>query len=208
MYKINKKNKIIIISIFILLFCVVGYYIYAVDENVEIETDNEFAMQNTTQENQTEDNNIKKKNNIIVHVAGAVKNPGIIELSEDSRVSDAIEKAGGLTEEADIKKINLAQFLEDGIKIYIPTHNEIEEENIMEEEILDSSNNETNKKININTATQSDLENLPGIGESTAIKIINYRNENGKFKSIEDIKNVKGIGDSKFEKIRELIIVK
>ena len=121
-------------------------------------------------------------------------------MEENSRISDAIEKSGGLTEEADISKINLAYLLEDGMKIYIPSHNDNKGEMKME--------TDTKSKININSANQTELEKLPGIGSSTALKIINYRKENGKFNTIEDLKNIKGIGDSKFQKIKELIYVR
>ena len=138
-------------------------------------------------------------------------------------------KLGGINENADISNINLAYKLEDGMKIYIPTIQEKEKNtsnntNITDTQdlttqyvtassgLIDSStkNSETNQttKVNINTATQSQLETLPGIGPSTASKIINYRKEKGNFKKIEDVKNVSGIGDSKFEKIKELICVK
>ncbi len=125
-----------------------------------------------------------------------------------------------------MEDINLAYKLEDGMKIHIPTKQEKEKEsqNITQqlqiEEKTDkyvttssgvSGKNETentkNAKININTATQTQLETLPGIGPSTAIKIITYRKEKGKFKAIEDIKEVSGIGDSKFEKIKDYIMI-
>ena len=119
--------------------------------------------------------------------------------------------AGGLKEEADLKQINLAYVLEDGMKINIPSKNESRNEasnnteNYTTKENLNSSNNAKTSKVNINSATQTELETLPGIGPSTALKIINYRKEKGKFNKIEDIKNVNGIGESKFNKIKEFI---
>ena len=124
---------------------------------------------------------------------------------------DAIEMAGGTTEEADLSKVNLAYSLSDGQKLNIPNVNEKEQEDIVKDEpgnnIIIEGNEEKEVKININKATQTEIETLPGIGPSTALKIINYRNEHGKFKNIEDIKNVSGIGDSKFENIKEYICV-
>lgn len=157
---------------------------------------------------------------MLVHITGEVKNWGVIELPEGSRVIDAVDKAGGFTDSADIEKVNLAYELSDGVKVYIPSKNEDEIGDTTTQEYItaDSGNNvitggndmkkETKSElVNINKATQTELETLPGIGPSTALKIISYRNENGSFSSIEDIKNVNGIGDSKYESIRELICV-
>ena len=159
----------------------------------------------------------KEKNTIKVHISGAVNNEGIVELEENSRLVDAIEKAGGLKADAYTDEINLAYILEDGEKIHIRTKEEFEkskQENLDEvnnnDETVENSNvikNNKKSKININTATQTELETLPGIGKTTALKIINYRKENGKFKNIESIKDVKGIGDSKYEKIKNLICI-
>ena len=133
---------------------------------------------------------------------------------------DAIDAAGGLTEDADMSKINLAYVLEDGVKIKIPSvndKNEVREDNnvtngaeIVDSVLEDTSNsaNSKSKMININKASQTELETLPGIGPSIALKIINFRNENGKFSSIEDLKKVSGIGENKYENIKNLICVK
>ena len=160
-------------------------------------------------------------------MSGAVNKEGIVELEENSRISDAINKAQGLKENADTRNINLAFKLEDGMKIYIPTVEEtakqkeqIQNENLTDEtskyvtsssgvvqEEEEKGQSRTNDKININTATQTELEALPGIGPSTSLKIVNYRKENGKFTSIEEIKEVSGIGDAKYENIKDLICV-
>ena len=152
---------------------------------------------------------------IIVHITGEVKNTGILVLKEEARIADAIESAGGATEEADLNKINLAYTLKDGQKIYIP--NKEDEENI--EYITEGSGNNVSVengdesemkekiKININTASQAELEELPGIGEAIASRIIEHREENGRFNKIEDLLNVKGIGDAKFAEIKEYVVV-
>ena len=123
---------------------------------------------------------------------------------------DAIEAAGGTLEEADLSKINLAYILEDGEKIYIPSMNDKEEEEYISSNSGDNSSNKNQEKlmININTATQEQLQKLPGIGASIATRIINYRKENGKFQDIMDIKNVSGIGESKFNNIKNYICIK
>lgn len=148
---------------------------------------------------------------IIVHITGEVKNEGIIKMKRDSRLADVIEEAGGTTEEADLSKVNLAYQVKDGQKIHIPNIKDKEIQEYITEEAGDSiiiEEKESKSKVNINTATQTELETLSGIGPSTALKIINYREENGKFKKIEDIKNVPGIGEAKFENIKEEICIK
>lgn len=152
-----------------------------------------------------------EKNNtyIKVYVTGEVKNQGVIELEEGSRIVDAIKKAGGETEQANLKNVNLAYQLEDGQKIYIPNINDIETEVIDDSAngiVDDTSANQ--EIININKADEIELQSLNGIGESLATSIVKYRKENGKFETIEDLKNVPGIGDSKFENIKAYIKVK
>lgn len=195
-------KKIIFLSIGIIIIIIYLVYNYSKDnaseileENIYIETSNET----------------KEKNKIILHITGEVNSPGIIEIEEGSRLANAIEAAGGLTENADINKINLAYVVKDGQKINIPNVNSVDTssyitEDIGENIIIEDINSNTNL-VNINTATQTELETLTGIGPSTALKIIKYREENGKFTTIEDIKNVPGIGDSKFESIKEEICV-
>ena len=215
MIKLTRKKTII----FLIIFCaiIIVYYIYSNYFELFIGKDNFMDSMEDKKEN-TEENLVSKEESkeafIIIHISGAVKKDGIVQLKEGSRVADAIEKAEGLNDNACIKDVNLAEILEDGVKIYIPT---VEEYNENKEEKSVSNNynkietkNETinekrNIKVNINTATQSELETLPGIGASIALKIITYRKENGKFKNIEDIKNVSGIGESKYKNIKDLI---
>ena len=224
---LNKKQKIAG-GLFIIFIIICAFYYFNIENNtVEVinqeENENRHEIDNQINEekNANEENNEEK---IFVHISGAVNNEGVIELGKNSRISDAIEKAGGLKEEANLKDINLAYKLEDGMKIHIPNNTEQEEkekENDMNEnELIDYNNTgamelqgesgttkEETAKININKATQTELETLPGIGPSTALKIINYRKENGSFKNIEDIKNVSGIGETKFNNIKSLITV-
>ena len=146
---------------------------------------------------------------IFVHIDGWIQNPGVYEIKENDRVNTIIEKAGGLKEGASIKSINLAARLSDGDKIYIPNR---EEEKQIETTEVKRNNTGTvkitkNSKININKASISELKQITGIGESTANKIIDYRENVGKFKKIEDIKEVKGIGDSKYESIKDKITI-
>lgn len=175
------------------------------------------------------------KNKIYVHIIGEVNNPGVVILNEGSRMIDAINAAGGTTSNANITKINLVYILEDGMKVNIPNNSDFKndtnfeyitkssgdgksdnslssvsssEKNNSEMSInSDSSSLRRYTVININKATQTELETLPGIGPSLALNIINYRKENGKFSSIDEIKNVSGIGDNKFEKLKSYIKV-
>lgn len=217
----NKKITLGILAVIIIIN--ICYYIYSENTNfLSIQEQNLEIDEKELENSNTEDNNTtnktKEENVILVHVSGAVNQPGIVALSENSRISDAIEKAGGLKEKACIDEINLAYVLEDGMKIHIPTVEEqIENDNVQNNNIyiksesnLSTEKNNNQKKaskININTATQEELETLPGIGPTTSLKIINYRKENGKFRTIEDIKEVNGIGESKFNTIKDMISV-
>lgn len=206
---LNKKQKIIVVVLIIIMCIVIGYYIISKTEKYDY-SDIE-KIPNITEEDQEVDDNIIE-NKIVIHITGEVEEEGVIELEKGARISDAIEEAGGTTEEADLSNVNLAYSLSDGQKVKIPNINEKDEEVIVVEEkagdnIIIEGNKSKEEKININKAAQTEIETLPGIGPSTALKIINYRNEHGKFKNIEDIKNVSGIGDSKFENIKEYICV-
>lgn len=166
----------------------------------------------------------KAENKIFVYVTGEVNNPGVITLNEGCRIVDAINAAGGTTANANIDKINLVYVLEDGMKINIPNKNELinnpdfeyitknsgeggSDSEISENNKTENSSTKKKSLVNINSATQTELETLPGIGPSLALRIINYRKENGKFSSIEEIKNVSGIGEKKYEDLKEYITV-
>lgn len=207
----NKKQKIIAI----ILITIIGIGIYCYTD--AIENTNEEEIENVLEVAQTNTTKETEEKNIFVHIAGCVQKEGMLELSSNSRIADAIEKAGGLTQEADLSDINLAYLLEDGMKIYIPNQNERQENNEKTEDTAKTENTpsmqiqDTNTKqdvININTATQEELDTLPGIGPATAAKIIAYRKEKGKFNNKEEIKEVSGIGEAKYEKIKEYISIK
>lgn len=141
---------------------------------------------------------------IAIHVSGAVLNPGVYELPEGSRANDAIEAAGGASEDAVPDALNLARVLSDGEQIIVPT---VEEQERLEEAAVAGQTLDAGGKVNINTATVEQLDSLPGVGESTAKKIIADREENGPFGSPEDLKRVSGIGDKKYEDLADLITV-
>ena len=145
-------------------------------------------------------------------IGGAVKNPMLAELPDGSRVDDAIQAAGGLKQEADMSSINRAEFLLDGQKIYIPSLAMDADGNVIEGAAASGASDGTNGvsssgKVNINTADSTQLQTLNGVGPATAQKIIDYRQSNGSFSSVEDIKNVSGIGDKTFEKLKDSITI-
>ena len=191
--------------------------------NVEssINTDNDKNEENKEQKDDNGKEQIVNGGGIFVHIDGYINNPGVYEIKENDRIKKLIDKAGGFKEGYSIKNINLAAKLSDGDKIYIPS--------VSEEKNSENNNNininssgkgqnvksdrnnvsimKNNSKININTANISELKQITGIGESTANKIIDYRENVGKFKKIEDIKEVKGIGDAKYESLKNKITI-
>ena len=220
---LSKKQKIILSIVISIIFVLVLIYVYQnlYEEDTEILLTNETnelssEMNENSNEDSTSLNSKETEETVVVHVIGEVNNPGVVTLPEGSRIIDAINMAGGKTEEADLSKINLAYIVEDGTQIYIPRINEdLNQVNLISDGagvgvVITDSNveeNEVDSKVNINTASKEKLETLPGVGETTAQKIIDYREANGKFKTIEDIKNVSGIGDAKYESLKDKITV-
>ena len=197
MINFSKEQKIIIGLIGIIIISIIIYYMTQKIGNDEVVIEN---TESTEMEEEIEEEKIA------IHMTGCVKNPGIIELEEGARIDDAIQLAGGLTEEADLTNVNLAYRVEDGQKIYIPSIHDIEEKEIIQEnqEEIFGKENETGK-VNINTAKQTELETLPGIGPTIALRIIEYRKENGEFTDIEELKEVEGIGEAKWEQIKDFV---
>jgi len=146
---------------------------------------------------------------LTVHIAGAVKTPGVYQLHVGARINDGVVAAGGATAQADLDSVNLAMLLSEGEQIYIPKRNEkphiIVQPRFTSSNNLNSSNSATNNElqisININTATAIELEQLAGVGPSTAKAIIEFRQKNGGFKTVEDLLNVRGIGPAKLSEI-------
>lgn len=217
-------KKKIFISIGLILVLIIGFIITIrtnksndeLDMNIFLVEENNENTQKQIENVESVDKQEEKVIEIAVHITGEVNKAGIVYLPESSRLVDAIEKAGGETKNADLSQVNLAYQLQDGEKIYIPSKKEkITEyitkgngDNVVSEGIENSNNMKGEKsKVNINTASISELDSLPGIGASTAQKIIDYREENGKFSRIEELKNVKGIGEAKFSEIKDRITV-
>ncbi|OLS41781.1 helix-hairpin-helix domain-containing protein [Bacillus sp. MRMR6] len=146
--------------------------------------------------------------NMMVDVKGQVKKPGVYQANLGERIIDLIGRAGGLTELADEAQVNFAEHVQDAMVIYIPAQGE---EGQLVTGISGSTQGSAGNlsgKINLNKADETELQNLPGIGPAKAAAIIEYRETNGSFKAIEDLKNISGIGDKTFEKLKELIDVR
>lgn len=216
--ELNLKQKIIIAIIAFLLIIGIGIYFFIQkNQQSQYEINDFFSDDIINNEDETNNTIIEKELNeqtIIVHITGQVKNAGIYELPENARIADAIKAAGGETKNANLNKVNLAFILSDGQKIYIPSKNENEVNEYITSESGDNVIVEDNikggksKKVNINNATQEQLEELPGIGPSIAKKIIEYKNQIGKFTSVEQLMEVSGIGEAKYEKIKDYVAVK
>lgn len=151
---------------------------------------------------------------IYVYLYGEVNNPGVVACRMDSRVYEIVQLCGGYTTDADVARINPVQRISDGQKIYIPKIGEEYSQDMygdssshIDSMYSESDNKSANDRININTASKEQLVTLPGIGDSRAGDIISYRSKHGSFKSIEDIKNVPGIKDGAFSKIKDYICV-
>ncbi len=209
MEMLNQKQKIIGIIVIAIVILVIGYYYINSTKDV-------YASQgNLNIVEESEETEVEQKNETIkVHITGAVKKSGIVEIEEKSRIGDAIEAAGGITEDANLTDVNLAYVVQDGQKICIPSIDE-KQNTITEDTVVSAEagygvievHTEYNTLVNINKANVTELMIIPGIGEATAAKIIEYRKTNGNFKKIEDIKKVSGIGDSKYNTIKEYITV-
>lgn len=208
LFEHDKKFLIKVIAGLILLVITFAFYLIKVNTAAK-DADLEIINSDIEQLEQPTYAAIEEKSMIMVDVAGAVINPSVVALPEGSRIFEAVKKAGGLTEQADTRSTNQAEILVDGQKIYIPTKQELSEEYGKADISVFSGQEKALRPslININTADSETLQQLSGVGPATAEKIIDYRNQNGKFSSIEEIKNVSGIGDKTFEKFKNKITV-
>lgn len=173
------------------------------DDTVEVSQNTDLD----TKEEATGVDQIQTTDDIYVYVCGEVKHPGVYPLEAGSRITHAIEAAGGMTSKAADSYLNQAEVLTDGQKIYVPNQKEAEQTALPETASTGGQAETNDGKININTADKSQLTQLNGIGDSRAEAIISYRESKGAFQSIEEIKNVDGIKDGIFSKIKEQIKV-
>lgn len=179
----------------------------------ESETESETVTETVTL--QVDDGSMDADSAVIkdikVYVCGAVQRPDVYEISADSRIVDAVSAAGGFAIDAYPEAMNLAETVSDGSRIYVPTKEEVDALAVVYSDTGSETGGTTNDstgRVNINTATLEELTTLPGIGDTRARAIIDYREQNGAFGNIEDIMQVTGIKEKSFSKIKDSICVK
>ncbi|MDR2587656.1 MAG: ComEA family DNA-binding protein [Coriobacteriales bacterium] len=225
-------RAVLIVMLGILVgFVLIVFWPRSADEGFAVTVAEEASEENTAAavaeeapapaEGETQD---RPKGLLSVYLTGAVASPGVYELAASSRLNDAVAMAGGLIENSATEYVNLAALLEDGQHIHIPTTAEIESgeaERIVtagaQAPVVSGAGGSSGgsaagatvaaQKVNINTADNAELETLPGIGVATAQRIVDYRAKNGAFGSVEDLKNVSGIGDKKYAELVDKICV-
>jgi competence protein ComEA len=193
-------HKFKLLAVMVLLIIIIVYLFIRSDvqDDIAFEENSSPLINETSQET-----NLSNEEPIImmVDVKGAVKIPGVYVAEEGERVIDIIKNAGGFTDKADQNQVNLAQYVEDEMVIHVPNLGDSENLQI-------GSNLSQNNLVNINKASESELQTLPGIGPSKALAIIEYRDTNGGFQSVDDIKKISGIGEKTFEKLEPHISIK
>ena len=210
MFNFSNQEKITIILILIVIIIGGGIVLYK-----NINNEDNFIVNRSSDISENNPTIQKEVPPLIIHITGAIKNPGVYQLKSTDRIVDAVKIAGGETEEANLDLINLAALLKDGQKIIVPSkmYNENGEEinknidNNAEAMYSSSSSGSASGKININTANAATLQTLSGIGPVLSERITEYRNQNGFFGAIDDIKDVSGIAEKKYEGIKDLICV-
>lgn len=205
----SKNKDKIIIGLIIALAIVLGNN-FVNDKSPDL-LDNKVSLLESEDDFNIEsidENKSQKSEDIKVHISGQINREGVYEVKEGDRLDDLIKQAGGLSPDADSNSLNLAMKLEDQMKIYIPNKNEILNENSTNTDQLVSKPDSIseNGKININTASKEELMTLPNIGDKRAQAIIEYR-DTKKFETIEEIKNVTGIGEKFYQAMQDLITV-
>ena len=210
------KNRRLLKVLLVLLAVVVAGVVFSCSANTQPAADEEQAVikdetaddaDDTDETSSSEEAETESESQttgaICVHVCGSVATPGVYYLNEGARVHEAVEMAGGLTENAASEYINLAGIITDGEQIYIPDKGEIEAGTYESKSIQSTDDG----LVNINTASEEELMTLPGVGQTKAKAIIEYRDSSGGFAAKEDIMNVSGIAESSYEKIKDYIKV-
>lgn len=193
-----------------------GYIVSDIENKNEVYEESKTIDINNNTKNTMQISKVETSLNdkVTIYISGEVKNPGVVELKYDARLADGVDLCGGLTEDANLNGINLAMKIKDEGHYIIPKVGEETADTVTndneyrnENNILNEAESNNDNKININTADLSELDSLPGFGQVTAQKIIEYRQEHTKFNSIEELMNIKGIGEKKFNNVKDYIYV-
>lgn len=223
-YLMANKDKVIKI-IAVMVIMIIAFAVFVIRDSGTDDMD--ISENDSAFVNEGENENASPAGTLMVDVSGAVKKPSVVELPANSRVQDAIDAAGGLKKDADITNVNRAAFVSDGEKILIPSKNpaggSISSDGMSDgsssglsggssngsatnSSQTSSSSGIVNGKVSLNSASSEELQTLTGIGPALATRIIEYREHNGSFKTIEDLKQVSGIGDKTFDKLKDFIV--
>ncbi|WP_086312885.1 competence protein ComEA [Enterococcus sp. 7F3_DIV0205] len=201
--KLLQKYKQYVIGSILLIVIICSIITFLRISSTSDELPEEELVMTSVSSSQLLETNSQSKQ-IYVDIKGAVENPGMYEGTANMRVWDAVMLAGGVNEEADTKQVNFSERIADQMVIYVPKHGEEFQKTEQNNGTQTSQNKETNK-INLNQASETELQALPGVGQKKAQEIIRYREENGGFKTIEDLKNISGFGEKTFDKLKESI---
>lgn len=218
--------KLIVIAIVVVIGSIIsiknlkdineGYIVSDIENKNEVYEESKTIDINNNTKNTMQISKVETSLNdkVTIYISGEVKNPGVVELKYDARLADGVDLCGGLTEDANLNGINLAMKIKDEGHYIIPKVGEETADTVTNDNEYRNENNTLNEpesnndnKININTADLSELDSLPGFGQVTAQKIIEYRQEHTKFNSIEELMNIKGIGEKKFNNVKDYIYV-
>lgn len=218
--------KLIVIAIIVVIGSIIsiknlkdineGYIVSDIENKNEVYEESKTIDINNNTKNTMQISKVETSLNdkVTIYISGEVKNPGVVELKYDARLADGVDLCGGLTEDANLNGINLAMKIKDEGHYIIPKVGEETKDTVVNDNEYRNENNTLNEpesnndnKININTADLSELDSLPGFGQVTAQKIIEYRQEHTKFNSIEELMNIKGIGEKKFNNVKDYIYV-
>lgn len=218
--------KLIVIAIVVVIGSIIsiknlkdineGYIVSDIENKNEVYEESKTIDINNNTKNTIQISKVETSLNdkVTIYISGEVKNPGVVELKYDARLADGVDLCGGLTEDANLNGINLAMKIKDEGHYIIPKVGEETADTVTNDNEYRNENNTLNEpesnndnKININTADLSELDSLPGFGQVIAQKIIEYRQEHTKFNSIEELMNIKGIGEKKFNNVKDYIYV-
>ncbi|EMG1492899.1 competence protein ComEA [Enterococcus faecium] len=222
--KINKKiltspKLIVFMSTVVLIFCIVSGFLLSNllfhREPEEIAAKEILSPFSSSEENQLPEGNTVEEDArpkvMYTDIKGSVKEPGIYSFSSEERVYDVLKRAGGLLEEADSDRINFSAKIEDQQVLYIPAVGEEPPEHLNQSAFPEGKQSTADtepSKININTASPSELQQIPGIGSVKAQEIIRFREENGSFQKVEDLQEISGIGEKTVEKLKNFVTIK